>query len=87
MRDVAQPPANMVSVVLAPNRVSSLARPMRPERPVMRPSMPAARAAAVRRRPTLAPLRPPVPAGRIPEANAVSRSRRRRIALAQPFFR
>ena len=41
MRAVFQPPASMVSVVLAPRAVSSLARPMRPECPVIRPSMPA----------------------------------------------
>ena len=46
MRAVFQPPgqhpaSSMVSVVLAPRAVSSLARPMRPECPVIRPSMPA----------------------------------------------
>ena len=48
MRAVLQPPASMVSVVLAPRAVNSEARPTRPECPVIRPSMPAALAAAVR---------------------------------------
>ena len=48
MRAVFQPPASIVSVVLAPRAVSSEARPTRPECPVIRPSMLADLAAAVR---------------------------------------
>ena len=37
MRAVFQPPASIVSVVEAPRAVNSLARPTRPEWPVIRP--------------------------------------------------
>ena len=53
MRAVFQPPASIVSVVEAPRAVNSLARPTRSEWP----SMPAALAAAVRRRATDWPFR------------------------------
>ena len=52
----------------APRRVNSTARPTRPEWPAIRPSTPAALAAAVRRRAIDWPLMPPstwaVPSGR-----------------------
>ncbi len=50
MRAVFHPPASMVSVVDASRAVNSEASPTRPECPVIRPSMPAALAAAVRQR-------------------------------------
>ena len=49
MRAVFQPPASMVSVVLAPAAVNSLASPTRPECAVT-PSIPADLAAAAKRR-------------------------------------
>ena len=48
MRDVFQPPASMVSVVLAPAAVNSDASPTRPECAVT-PSTPAALAATAKR--------------------------------------
>ena len=57
MRAVFQPPASMVSVVLAPAAVSSLASPTRPECAVT-PSTPADLAAAAKRHPMLWPFNP-----------------------------
>ena len=57
MRAVFQPPASIVSVVLAPAAVSSLASPTRPEWAVT-PSTPADLAAAAKRRPMLWPFNP-----------------------------
>ena len=57
MRAVFQPPASIVSVVLAPAAVSSLESPTRPEWAVT-PSTPAALAAAAKRRPMLWPFNP-----------------------------
>ncbi len=50
MREVDQPPANIVAVVLAPSRVNSLAKPTRPECTEILPSTPAALHAALNRR-------------------------------------
>ena len=73
MRAVFQPPASIVSVVLAPRTVSSDARPTRPEWPVIRPSMPPSTGA--------------VASGRRPDRRTVRRSRSLRIAEAAPFLR
>ena len=53
---MSQPPAIMMSCVAVPFFVSVTARPTRPEWPAILPYMPAARAAAVRRRATVWPL-------------------------------
>ena len=57
MRAVFQPPASIVSVVLAPAAVNSLASPTRPEWAVT-PSIPADLAAAAKRRPMDWPFNP-----------------------------
>ena len=59
MRAVFHAPARMTAAVEAPRAVSSEARPTRPLCAVSRAGMPAAWAAAVKRRPSCWGVRPP----------------------------